>query len=135
NIYLSTDVVDTDVVVRLMDVYPDGRVLNITEGIARAKYRNSLSAPELLEPGQVYRVPVELFPTSTYFRAGHRIRVEVTSSDFPVFARNLNTANSDTGTEMAVARTRIHHSAEHPSEIVIPIVPAGASVPFEPPLT
>jgi putative CocE/NonD family hydrolase len=133
-IYLSTDVVDTDIVVRLVDVYPDGRALNIAEGIARAKYRNSLSKPELLTPGKVEKVKVELFPTSNYFAAGHRLRVEVTSSDFPVFARNLNTENSDTGTAMKVANTKIYHSKTYPSAIALPIVPAGASTPFHPPL-
>lgn len=133
-IYMSTNVVDTDIVVRLMDVYPDGRSLNIAEGIARAKYRNSLSNPELLTPGTVYKIPVELFPTSNLFRQGHRLRVQVTSSDFPVSARNLNTANSDTGTQMAVARTQIHHTNEHPSAIVLPIVPKGSTKVFHPPL-
>ncbi|GAA4818918.1 CocE/NonD family hydrolase [Sphingosinicella ginsenosidimutans] len=134
NIYISSDVVDTDVVVRLMDVYPDGRSLNIAEGIARAKYRNSMSDPELMQPGQVYRIPVDLFPTSNYFRAGHRFRVEVTSSDFPVFGRNLNTANSDSGTETAIAHTRVHHDRRYTSEIILPIVPRGASEPFDPPM-
>lgn len=133
-IYMSTTVVDTDIVVRLMDVYPDGRSLNLAEGIARAKYRNSLSAPELLTPGTVYKIPVELFPTSTYFRQGHRIRVQVTSSDFPVFARNLNTANSDSGTQMAIAHTQIHHTKRYRSSILLPVVPRGASTAFHPPL-
>ncbi|MDT9600356.1 CocE/NonD family hydrolase [Sphingosinicella rhizophila] len=134
NIYISTNVVDTDVLVRLMDVYPDGRSLNIAEGIARAKYRDSYADPKLMTPGTVYKIPVELFPTSNLFLKGHRLRVEVTSSDFPVFARNLNTANSDSGTEMKVARTRIHHSARYPSEIILPIVPPGSSTRFQPPL-
>ena len=134
-IYLSTDVVDTDVSIKLVDVHPDGRAHNITEGIARAKYRNSYSNPELMTPGQVYKIPVELFPTSNYFQAGHRIRIEVSSSDFPNFARNLNTANSDTGSRIVVAHTRIHHSPEYPSAIILPVVPAGKTSSFTPPLT
>ncbi len=133
-IYLSTDVVDTDVSIKLVDVHPDGRALNITEGIARAKYRDSYAKPSLMKPGQVYRIPVELFPTSNYFEAGHRIRIEVSSSDFPNFARNLNTADSDTGTRMVVAHTRIHHSAQYPSAITLPVVPAGKTSSFSPPL-
>lgn len=127
-IYFSTDVPDTDITVKLLDVYPDGRAHNISHGIARARYRNSYAQPELLEAGKVYGLEVELFPTSNYFEAGHRIRIEVSSSDFPNFARNLNTAeSSDTGTRMQVAHTKIHHSREYPSHIVLPVVPAGAS--------
>jgi putative CocE/NonD family hydrolase len=126
-VYISTDVVDTDITMKLLDVYPDGRALNLAEGIARAKYRNSYSKPELMTPGQVYKIDVELFPTSNYFEAGHSIRIEIASSDFPNFARNLNTENSDTGTAMKVAHTKIHHSQQRPSEIVLPVVPSGAS--------
>jgi hypothetical protein len=133
-IYLSTDVVDTDVSVKLVDVYPDGKAHNLTEGIARAKYRNSYAKPELMKAGQVYKVPVELFPTSNYFEPGHRLRIEVSSGDFPNFARNLNTANSDSDARMVVAHTRIHHSAEYPSAISLPIVPAGKTSSFAPTL-
>jgi putative CocE/NonD family hydrolase len=126
-IYLSTDVVDTDITLKVLDVYPDGRAHNIAEGIARAKYRTGYATPELMKPGQVYKVEVELFPTSNYFEAGHRVRIEVSSSDFPNFARNLNTANSDTTSAMKVARTRIHHSARYPSSVSLPVVPAGSS--------
>jgi len=130
-LYFATDVDDTDLAVKLLDVAPDGRSLNIAEGIARAKYRTSYSDPEPVLPGRVYPLTVELFPTSTFFEAGHRIRIEVAGSDFPNFARNLNTMNSDTGTETRIARTRIEHSAAHPSHIVIPIVPAGASAAWQ----
>ncbi len=127
-IHFSTDVPDTDITVKLLDVQPDGRALNISHGIARARFRNSYSEPELLEAGEVYLVEVELFPTSNYFQAGNRIRIEVSSSDFPNFARNLNTAeSSDTGRQMQLARTRIHHSTRHPSHIELPVVPAGSS--------
>ena len=131
-VYLSTDVVDTDVSVKLLDVYPDGRAHNITEGIARAKYRNSYSNPELMKPGQVYKIAVELFPTSNYFESGHRIRIEVSSSDFPNFARNLNMANSDTASAMRVAHTTIHHSGQYQSSITLPVIPSGSSAAFIP---
>jgi hypothetical protein len=131
-IYVSTNVVDTDIAMKLLDVYPDGRAHNLTEGIARAKYRNSYSAPELMRPGQVYKVDVELFPTSNWFEAGHRIRIEIAGSDFPNFARNLNTPNSDSGTEMKVAHTTIHHSQQYPSAIVLPVVSAGGAVTLVP---
>jgi len=126
-VYLSTDVVDTDITLKVLDVYPDGRAHNLAEGIARAKYRTGYATPELMKPGQVYKVEIELFPTSNHFEAGHRIRVEVSSSDFPNFARNLNTANSDTTSTIKVARTKIHHSARYPSSVTLPVIPAGSS--------
>jgi putative CocE/NonD family hydrolase len=132
-VHISTDVPDTDITVKLLDVYPDGRALNLTEGIARARYRNSYSKPEMMEPGKVYAIEVELFPTSNYFEPGHRIRIEVSSSDFPNFGRNLNTGkNNETTTEMRTARTRIMHSKEHPSAIVLPVVPPGKTISFTP---
>jgi putative CocE/NonD family hydrolase len=131
-VYVSSDVVDTDITMKLLDVYPDGKAHNITEGIARAKYRTSYTTPELMTPGRVYRIDVELFPTSNYFEAGHRIRIEVSSSDFPNFARNLNTANSDTTTTMRVAHTKVHHSPQYPSAITLPVIPGGSSVAIVP---
>ena len=129
-LYFATDVEDTDLTVKLLDVAADGRALNIAEGIARAKYRRSYEQPEPLVADRVDSLTVELFPTSNYFEAGHRIRVEIASSDFPNFARNLNTMRSDTGTEIRVAHTRIEHSASYPSHILLPIVPPGAARPW-----
>ena len=131
-VYISSNVVDTDIALKVLDVYPDGRAHNLTEGIARAKYRNSYSKPELMTPGQVYKIDVELFPMSNWFEAGHRIRLELASSDFPNFARNLNTANSDSGTEMKVAHTKILHSRQYPSTIVLPVVGPGQTVTLVP---
>lgn len=132
-IYFSTDVPDTDITVKVLDVHPDGRALNVSEGIARARFRTSFTNPELLTPGQVYEIRVQLFPIGNYFEPGHRIQVEVSSSDFPSFARNLNTAaNPYTTTEMRVARTHIHHSREYPSRVLLPIVPEGSSRPWNP---
>jgi len=132
-IYFATDVEDTDISVKLLDVFPDGRAQNLTEGIARAKYRHSYTAPEPLEAGEVYGLEVELFPTSNYFAAGHRIRIEVSSSDFPNFARNLNHMDSDTGSTIRVAHTTVHHSSEYASYVLLPVVPAGAAKPWTPP--
>jgi len=133
-IYFSTDVEDTDITVKLLDVTPEGRALNLTEGIARAKYRSSYIRPEPLRPGEVYGIDVELFPTSNWFQAGHRIRIEVSSSDFPNFARNLNHMDSDTESRIAVAHTRIHHSADYASHILLPVIPEGATRRWQPPL-
>lgn len=122
-IYFETDVPDTDITIKLLEVLPDGRALNLTHGIARAKYRDSFAEPRPLEEGQVYGLEVELFPTSNWFAPGHRIRIEVSSSNFPLFGRNLNTMCSEACTEMRPAHTKIHHSAEYPSSITLPIVP------------
>lgn len=127
-IYFATDVPDTDITVKLLDVDAAGVAYQLSYGIARARYRDSYAKPSLLESGRVYSVDIELQPTSNYFEAGHRIRIEVSSSNFPFYARNLNTgANNNTTTEMRVAHTRIMHSREHPSHIVLPIVPAGSA--------
>ncbi|MBI4419807.1 MAG: CocE/NonD family hydrolase, partial [Gemmatimonadetes bacterium] len=132
-IHFSTDVPDTDIAVKLLDVYPDGRAYNITEGIARARFRNSYTTPEMLEPGKVYSLEVELFPTSNFFLPGHRIRIEVAGSDFPNFGRNLNTGkNNETTTEMRPARVRIHHTRQNPSSITLPVVPPGTTVSYQP---
>lgn len=129
-VYFATDVVDTDLTMKLLDVAPDGRALNLAEGIARAKYRQSYAEPEPLVPGRVYPLAIELFPTSNYFEAGHRLRVEIASSDFPNFGRNLNTMSSDTGSDIRVAHTRIEHTTAFPSHLVLPVVPAGATRPW-----
>lgn len=126
-IYVSTDVPDTDVTVKLLDVYPDGRALNISHGIARTRYRESYGSPRLLEEEEVYPIEVELYPGANHFAAGHRIRVEVSSSNFPNFGRNLNIAASpNTSTRMQVANTEVHHSSEHPSHVRLPVVPDTA---------
>ncbi len=127
-IYFTTDVPDTDITVKLLDVYADGRALNLSHGIARARYRTSFAQPRLVTPGARDSVRVRMFPSSNYFEAGHRIRIEVSSSNFPLFGRNLNTADSpDTTSAMRVAHTTILHDARSPSRIVLPVIPAGAT--------
>lgn len=132
-IQFSADVPDLDIAMKVLVVSPDGRALNLSEGIARARYRNSYSKPELLEPGKTYSMEVELFPMSYYFPAGHRIRVEVAGSDFPNFGRNLQTGkNNETTTEMRPARIKIHHSPQAPSSVTLPVVPAGTTISWQP---
>jgi len=122
-IFFSTDVPDTDITVKLLEVEPDGRALNLSHGIARARYRESFESPRPLRPREVYDVQVTMFPTGIWIPAGHRIRVEVSSSNFPLFGRNLNIdSSSDTSTDHAVATTRIYHSPDHPSRIVLPLI-------------
>ena len=122
-ISLSSDQVDTDVTVKLLDVFPDGRVMNMVEGITRARYRDSYGKPEMMKPGTVYTVPVDLHATSWYLPPGHRLRVEVSSSNFPRFDRNLNTGgrNYDEIT-WKVAKNSVWHTAGHASRLVLPVV-------------
>jgi putative CocE/NonD family hydrolase len=123
-IYAASDALDTDFVAKLVDVFPDGRAINIAEGILRARYRESLSRPKLLEPGRVYPMEIDLIGTSNTFRLGHRIRVDVTSSHFPQFDRNPNTGDpAATSSRVKAANQTVHHSSKHPSHIVVPIIP------------
>lgn len=114
---------DTDWVVRLCDVWPDGRSISVCDGVMRARYRNSLEHEELLEPGMTYRFEVELWSTAQTFQTGHWIRVEVTSSDFPRYDRNLNTGGAF-GEETCgqTATNTIFHDALRPSHILLPVI-------------
>jgi putative CocE/NonD family hydrolase len=123
-LYASSDAVDTDFVAKLVDVNPDGSSYNMAEGALRARYRESLTRPSLLTAGQVYRMEIDLVGTSVAFRKGHRIRVHVTSSHFPQFDRNPNTgAAFGTTDTVRVARQTVYHDAEHPSHILLPVIP------------
>lgn len=121
----ASDAKDTDFTVKLVDVYPDGRAINIQDGIVRAMYRdNDPLNPTPLVPGEVDRYEIDLWATSNVFKAGHKIRVEVSSSNFPRFNRNLNTGGPVKGeTEHEVARQTIYHDPDHPSYIILPIIP------------
>ena len=122
-LHASSSAVDTDFVAKLIDVYPDGRSINVAEGILRARHRNGLSRQELMQPGQAYELQIDMIGTANLFRNGHRIRVHVTSSHFPQFARNLNTGQPyGTSDVMRVAEQTIFHSAERPSHIVLPVI-------------
>jgi uncharacterized protein len=123
-LYASSDAVDTDFVAKLVDVHPDGTSYNMAEGVVRARYRESLTTPTPLKPGQTYRFDIDLVGTSIAFLRGHRIRVHVTSSHFPQFDRNPNTgAKFGTTRELRVAQQTIYHDAERPSHIVMPVIP------------
>lgn len=114
---------DTDWVVRLCDVWPDGRSISVCDGVMRARYRNSLEHEELLEPGMTYRFDVDMWATAQTFQPGHRIRVQVTSSDFPRYDRNLNTGGAF-GEEVCgqTATNTIFHDALRPSHILLPVI-------------
>jgi uncharacterized protein len=119
-LYVSSSVPDTDFTVKLVDVHPDGRAFNVQEGITRARYREGFDRTVWMRPGEVYEVEVDLRATAYRFRAGHRLRIEVSSSNFPTFDRNLNTGGDNvTETEWRVAENAIHHSPEHPSSLLL----------------
>ncbi len=122
-LYAETTAEDTDFTAKLVDVYPDGRAINLCDGIIRARYRESTREPKLIEPGRIYKYTIDLAVTSNVFKKGHRIRVEISSSNFPRFDRNPNTGNTfaqDAG--MIPATQKIYHDAEHPSHILLPVI-------------
>ncbi|WP_113922091.1 CocE/NonD family hydrolase [Cognataquiflexum aquatile] len=122
-LYLSTDVKDTDLTIKLIDVYPDGKAYNLDETIQRVRYREGYEKEMFMESGKVYEVNLTPMSTSNYFEKGHRIRIEVSSSNFPRFDRNMNTGgNNYDETEGVVATNKIHHSSKYPSFISLPIM-------------
>ena len=122
-LYLSSDVKDTDVTLKLVDVYPDGRAYNLDETIQRVRYREGYEKEVFMKKGKVYKVELTPMATSNYFEKGHRIRIEVSSSNFPRLARNLNTGgNNYDEKEGVIATNSIHHSSEHPSQIRLPVI-------------
>jgi hypothetical protein len=123
-LYVSSDQLDTDFTGKLVDVYPDGKAYNVQEGILRARYRDGYDKKVWMKAAEVYQVKVDLQATSNYFPPGHRIRLEVASSNFPRFDRNLNTGgNNYDETTWKVAANTIHHSAKYPSYVLLPVIP------------
>ncbi len=122
-IYLSSDVKDTDITLKFIDVYPDGRAFNIDETIQRVRYREGYDKEVMMEKNSVYKVDLTPMSTSYYFKKGHQIRIEVSSSNFPRFARNLNTGGNNYDESVSlIANNKIHHSKKYPSLITLPIV-------------
>jgi putative CocE/NonD family hydrolase len=124
-VFVSTSAVDTDITGALVDVHPDGRAELLTDGILRARYRDSLELPTPLQPGRVHELQVDLCATANTFRAGHRIRVEVSSSNFPRFDRNPNTGGDialTTPDQLVVATSTVHHDRRHPSRVTLPVI-------------
>jgi putative CocE/NonD family hydrolase len=123
-LYASSTAPETDFTAALVDVFPDGYAQLIQEGILRTSFRESDTQPTPIEPGRIYQYEIDLWATSYVAQRGHRIRVEVSSSNFPRFARNLNTGNPcGMSDEIAVATQTIHHSADHPSHVTLPVIP------------
>ena len=123
DLYVSSDVKDTDFTIKIIDVYPDGRAYNLDETIQRARYREGYDREVFMDKGKVYKVSLSPMSTSNYFKKGHRIRIEVSSSNFPRFARNLNTGGNNFDEKVGVIATNnIHYSERYPSQIRIPVV-------------
>ena len=123
-VYASSSAPDTDFTAALVDVHPDGRAVLITEGLLRTRYRHSIEAPELMEPGEVYRLTVRLWETSNLFKQGHRIRLEVSSSNFPRFDRNPNTGEvPNVGIGLNTAQQTIYHDPSRQSRLILPTMP------------
>lgn len=123
-LYASTSAADTDFTAMLVDVDTSGYARLVTDGIVRARFRNSTEKPEAIVPGKVYKYGIDLWATSNVFRAGHQIRLYVSSSNFPRFNKNLNTSEPVLGsTRMVKARQMIYHDSQHPSALVLPVIP------------
>jgi uncharacterized protein len=123
-LYVSSDAKDTDFTVKVIDLYPDGRAYNLDESIQRLRYRDGYDKPLVwMEPGKVYKVTLQPLNTSNYFEAGHSLRIEISSSNFPRFDRNLNTGGNNYDEEKGVvAHNSVHHSKQYPSQVVVTVV-------------
>jgi putative CocE/NonD family hydrolase len=123
-LYVSSSAKDTDFTAKLVDVYPDGRAFNLQDGILRARYRDGFDRSVWMKPGETYRLQIDLHSTSNYFPPGHQIRLEVSSSNFPRFDRNLNTGGRNYDESRGVvADNEIHHSAGRESYVLLPVIP------------
>jgi putative CocE/NonD family hydrolase len=120
-LHVSTDTPDADWAVKLIDVHPDGFAQNIARGILRGRYRVSLLKPELMQPGQVYEITFDLGPVAATIAKGHRLRVDISGADFPLYDRNPNTAEGIRGSQTAIATEQVHHKPGAQSRIVLPI--------------
>jgi putative CocE/NonD family hydrolase len=130
-LFVSSSAVDTDFTIKLIDVYPpsedypEGFAMNLTHGILRLRFRNGWERPELMEPGSIYRIEIQAFPTANLFALGHRIRLDVSSSNFPHFDINPNNGTpAGESAEPVVARNSIYFAPETPSHIILPLLQA-----------
>lgn len=130
NLWVGSSAPDTDFTAKLLDVYPPnqdypkGYALNLTDGILRARYRNSRETPEFMTPKEIYDIRFPIYPTSNLFKAGHQIRLDISSSNWPRFDRNPNTGEPlGLHTRTIIAENTVYHDAEHPSHVVLPVIP------------
>ena len=123
-LFVSSSALDTDFTAKLVDVWPNGFAQNLTEGILRMRYRNTQEKPELMKPGTVYPITIDLVGASNVFLAGHKLRLEIASSNFPRFDRNLNSGEDQaSATRVVKARNTVWHDQMHPSALILPVVP------------
>ena len=123
-LWAASSAPDTDFTAKLVDVHPNGLAVNLTYGIMRARYRDGYDKPTLIEPGRPYEYTIRLNPTSILFQRGHRIRLDVSSSDFPNFDRNHNTgADFWSDTELRIAHQQVFHDSARPSRLILPVIP------------
>jgi len=128
-VYAATSAQDTDFTAKLVDVFPNGEARNLTDGILRMRYRDGLEKAELAEPGRIYPLTIDAGVTSNVFLAGHAIRVEVSSSNFPRFDRNPNTGRAFADeTVLNKARQTVYHSRQYPSRLLLPVIPEPAEL-------
>lgn len=124
-LFIASSALDTDFTAKLVDVYPDGRAMILTDGILRTRYRESATAEKFMEPGKIYALTVDLQATSNVFLPGHQIRLEVSSSNFPKYSRNSNTGGiiaKESAEQYRTAVNQILHDREHPSHLILPII-------------
>ena len=127
---VSTSAPDTDFTAKLVDLAPGGEAREITDGILRLRYRNGLEKPVFARPGETYRITIDAGVAAHMFRKGHRIRLEISSSNFPRFDRNLNTGgNNYDESKGIVAHNAVHHSKQYPSSLTVTVVKRPASTP------
>jgi putative CocE/NonD family hydrolase len=132
HLWIASDCPDTDFTMKLIDVYPEsadyphGFAMNITDGILRVRYRDSWQQPELMTPGHLYPIQIEPFPTSNHFAKGHRLRLDISSSNFPHFDLNFNTGEPEgLATQRRIATNRVYMDEQRPSHIILPLIPAS----------
>ncbi len=122
-LFVSSDARDTDITIKVLDLFPDGRAMNLQEGITRVRYRDSFAKPTMMQPGKTVMVPVDLHATSWYLAQGHKLRVELSSSSFPRWDRNLNTGGRNYDeTTFTRAHNTIHHAPGARSRLILPVV-------------
>ncbi|HUE82241.1 MAG TPA: CocE/NonD family hydrolase, partial [Pyrinomonadaceae bacterium] len=120
----ASSTADTDFMAKLLDVWPDGFAQRLTDGMVRARFREGMDKPSLIQPNRVYTYDLDLWNTCQLYRKGHRVRLEISSSAFPKYDRNLNTGEAlGKTTRMQVAAQKIYHDRQHPSYVILPIVP------------
>lgn len=124
-LFVSSTAVDTDFTAKLVDVFPDGKAINLCDGILRVRYRNGLDREEMMEPATVYEITIDMAATSNVFLPGHRLRLDVSSSNFPRYDRNTNTGGviaAESEGQMVAAINHVHHGPEHRSRLVLPVI-------------